>query len=79
MHRASTLAIRGRCVAERRGEPFDSRGARYAGPACIPGHRRDASGTRSQRFEIGMLNVVWLGDLVKLMWATEDGLWLLAN
>ncbi|MFM0629582.1 IS66 family insertion sequence element accessory protein TnpB, partial [Paraburkholderia xenovorans] len=38
-----------------------------------------ASGMRSQRFAIGMLNVVWLGDLLKILWATEDGLWLLAK
>nr|WP_086973930.1 IS66 family insertion sequence element accessory protein TnpB [Caballeronia glebae] len=45
----------------------------------MPGHRRGASGMRSQRFVIGMLNVVRLGDLVKVLWATEDGLWLLAT
>ena len=26
-----------------------------------------------------MLNVVRLGDLVKILWATEDGMWLLAK
>ncbi|WP_408583574.1 IS66 family insertion sequence element accessory protein TnpB [Paraburkholderia tropica] len=26
-----------------------------------------------------MLNVVRLGDLVKILWATEDGIWLLAK
>ncbi|MFM0758485.1 IS66 family insertion sequence element accessory protein TnpB [Paraburkholderia strydomiana] len=51
----------------------------YGGPVCIPGRRRGASGMRSQRFVIGMLNVVRFGDLVKLLWATDDGLWLLAK
>ncbi|MGF6856923.1 IS66 family insertion sequence element accessory protein TnpB [Paraburkholderia sp. CI3] len=26
-----------------------------------------------------MLNIVRLGDLVKVLWASEDGLWLLAK
>ncbi|MEX3816560.1 IS66 family insertion sequence element accessory protein TnpB, partial [Paraburkholderia sp. BR13439] len=59
--------------------PSHSRGAQCGGPACIPGRRRGASGMRSPQFAIGMLNVVWLGDLVKILWASEDGIWLLAK
>ncbi|WP_368042642.1 IS66 family insertion sequence element accessory protein TnpB [Paraburkholderia atlantica] len=76
-HRASRLAVRGRSVAGRRGEPSDSRGAQCGGPACIPGRRRGASGMRSPRFAIGMLNVVRLGDLLKVLWWSGDGMCLL--
>jgi hypothetical protein len=64
---------------ERRGEPSDSRDARYGGPDGIPAHRRGASGMRSQRFAIGMLNVVWLGDLLKCLYWSDGGLCLLAK
>jgi hypothetical protein len=59
---------------ERRDEPSDSRDAQYVVPACIPDRRQGASGMRSRRLAIGMLNVVWLGDLVKLLWWSGDGM-----
>ncbi|MFM0632144.1 hypothetical protein, partial [Paraburkholderia xenovorans] len=38
-----------------------------------------ASGMRSQRFAIGMLNVAWLGDLIKCLYWRDGGLCLFAK
>lgn len=73
-HRASRLAVRGDLLRNVEANHLIPAAPQYDGPACIPGRRRGASGMRSPQFVIGMLNVVWLGDVIKILWCSGEGL-----